>query len=210
MVGPIMFNPDVFVEFGGLPSATAIGDAAKRPSTPIEAVGPTTPADAASQFGASDAGDYFYKVVGINRYGKSAPLTVTGPVTVAAGDKVTFGIGDGATLPTAYEIYRTAKNGAVGTAKLAFTIARTGATTTLNDFNGDLPGTSTAFLIQQNIEFFGFKQLAPFVKIPLATIDTSIRWMQLLYGALTVYAPGKAVMYKNVGRAPASVGGGGA
>jgi hypothetical protein len=33
--------------------------------------------------------------------------------------------------------------------------------------------------------------------------------MQLLYGALTVYAPGKAVLLKNVGRATASVGGGG-
>jgi hypothetical protein len=210
MVGPIMFNPDVFVEFGGLPSAVAVGDAAKRPSTPTEAVAPTTPVDAASQFGANDAGDYFYKAVGVNRYGKSAPLTISGPVTVAAGDKVTFGLGDGAVLATAYEIYRTAKNGLVGTAKLMFTTARTGATTTINDFNSDLPGMSTAFLIQQNIEFFAFKQLAPFVKIPLATIDTSIRWMQLLYGALTVYAPGKAVLLKNVGRATASVGGGGA
>lgn len=209
MVGPIMFNPDVFVEFGAVPGA-AVGDAAKRPSTPIEAVAPTTPVDALSKFGASDAGDYVYKVVGVNRYGKSAPLTISGPITVAAGDKVTFGIGDGATLATCYEISRTAKNGASATAKFMVTVARTGATTTFNDYNDDLPGTSSAFLIQQNLEFFGFKQLAPFVKIPLATIDTSIRWMQLLYGALTVYAPAKAAIFKNVGRAPGSVGGGGA
>jgi hypothetical protein len=210
MVGPIMFNPDVFVEFGNVPNAAAVGNAATRPSTPTESTAPTTPVDALSQFGAADAGDYFFKVVAVNRFGKSAPLTITGPVTVAAGDKVTFGVTEGAVAPTAYEVYRTRKSGAVGTAKLMFTTARTGAATTINDFNADLPGTSKAFLIQQNVEFFAFKQLAPFVKIPLATIDTSIRWMQLLYGAPTVYAPGKAVIFKNVGRAPSSVGGGGA
>lgn len=209
MVGPIMFNPDVFVEFGGPANTTAIGDAAKRPGTPTEDVAPATPADPASQFGPADAGDYEYKVVAINRYGKSAPLQLTGAVTVAAGDKVTFSIGDGAVVGTAYEVYRTRKDGAVGTELLAFTVPRSGDPTAIEDFNADLPGTSQAFLIQQNIEFFSFKQLAPFVKIPLATIDTSIRWMQLLYGALTVYAPGKAAIYKNVGRAPGSVGGGG-
>ena len=86
------------------------------------------------------------------------------------------------------------------------TVARAGATTPVVDLNADLPGTSKAFLVQQNLEFFSFAQLAPFVKIPLATIDTSVRWMQLLYGALKVYAPGKAVIYKNVGRALGSSG----
>jgi len=210
MVGPIMFNPDVFVEFGGAPSASAVGPAAKIPATPTEGAAPTTPADPASQFAAADAGDYRYKVVAVNRYGKSAPLTMTGPVTVAAGDKVTMGVTEGAPAPTAFELYRTKVDGAAGTELLALSAARTGATTTIDDFNADLPGTSQAFLIQQNVEYFSFKQLAPFVKIPLATIDTSIRWMQLLYGGLTVYAPGKSVMFKNVGRAAGSVGGGGA
>lgn len=211
MVGPVLFNPNVFIEFGGPASATAVGDSAKRPATPTEAVAPTTPPAAGSQFAAADAGGYRYKVVAVNRYGKSAPLAINSgsPVAVVAGDEVTFGLGDGATAGTAYEIYRSPKDGAAGTERLMTTIARTGATTTVNDLNADLPGTSHAFLIQQNVEFFSFKQLAPFVKIPLATVDTSIRWMQLLYGALTVYAPGKAVIYKNVGRAPGSVGGGG-
>jgi len=209
MVGPIMFNPDVFIEFGAVASASAVGDAAKRPATPTLGVAATTPVDATAQFGAADAGDYRYKIIAVNRYGKSAPLAV-GPVTVAAGDKVTFGITEGSPAPTCYEVYRTAVDGAAGTEKLAFTTARTGATTTINDQNAYLPGCSSAFLIQQNVEFFSFKQLSPFSKIPLATIDTSIRWMQVLYGAPTVYAPGKAVIYRNVGRSPGSVGGGGA
>lgn len=210
MVGPVLFNPDVFIEFGGAPSATAVGDAAKRPATPTESAAPTTPVDATALFAASDAGSYRYKAVAVNRYGKSAPLTMTGPVAVAAGDHVTMGITEGSPGATMYEIYRSPKDGAAGTELLQFTVARAAAATTVIDRNFDLQGTSQAFLIQQNVEFFAFKQLAPFVKIPLATVDTSIRWMQLLYGAPTVYAPGKAVIFKNVGRAPGSVGGGGA
>ena len=209
MVGPVMFNPDVFVDFGAAPSATAIGSAASRPSTPTEDSAPAA-SGTGSQFAASDAGDYEYQVVAINRYGKSVPLDLTGPVTVALGEQVDFDIGYGAVAPTALEIYRSDKDGAIGTSKLLTTTAFPTDPTTFTDVNADVPGTSTAFLIQQNVEFFSFKQLAPFVKIPLATIDTSIRWMQLLYGGLTVYAPGKAVLYKNVGRAVGSVGGGGA
>lgn len=208
MVGPIMFNPDVFIEFGSTPSG-AIGDAAKRPGTPTEDVAPAAGAGT-SQFTAADAGDYEYRVVAINRYGKSATLDLTGPVTVAATQQVTFSIGYGSPVPTAFEVYRSVKDGAIGTSKLMMTVAATADPTVITDTNAYLPGTSTAFLIQQNVEFFSFKQLAPFVKIPLATIDTSIRWMQLIYGAPTVYAPGKSVIYRNVGRAVGSVGGGGA
>ena len=211
MVGPVMFNPDVFIEFGDVPSSSAIGPSATRPSAPTENSAPNAATgDATAKFIASDAGDYYYKVVAVNRYGKSAPLAMTGPVTIAAGKKCVMTVADGGVTGTAFEVYRSSKGGALTTCKLAFTVARSGATTVITDRNWYIPGTSTAFLIQQNIEFFGFKQLAPFVKIPLATVDTSIRWMQLLYGAPTVYAPGKSVMFLNVGRASGSVGGGGA
>lgn len=209
MCGPVMFNPDTFVEFGGPVPAAAVGDASKRPSVTTVSVAIAAGANAASQFIASDAGDYRYSVISRNRYGTSVALSL-GPVTVAAGDQVTFTVADGAVLATCYDIYRSAKDGAATTNRFMTTIARSGATTAFIDRNANLPGTSQAFLIQQNLEFFSFKQLAPFSKIPLATVDTSVRWMQLLYGAPTVYAPGKAVIYKNVGRAYASVGGGGA
>lgn len=204
--GPIKFNPDVFVQFGPLVGTGTVGNAAQIPSTLTESVAPAAAPAAGSQFIATDAGDYNYKARAINRYGKSAPLAMTGPVTVAAGDSVTMTFADGATAGTAIEIYRTDKDGAAGTERLMTTIARSGATTAFEDKNENLPGTSKAFLVQQNLEYFSFKQLAPAVKIPLATIDTSIRWMQLLYGAPTVYAPGKSVIYKNVGRASGSSG----
>lgn len=203
--GPIRFNPDVFLQFGGV-SGAAVGNAAKIPGTPTESVAPATASDSASQFAASDAGNYYYKVHAINRYGRSAALSLTGPVAVAAGEKVTFTVADGSPAGTAFEIYRTNKDEATGNERLMVTVARSGATTAITDLNARIPGTTTAFLVQQNLEFFAVKQLAPHVKIPLATIDTSIRWMQLLYLALTVYAPGKGLLYRNVGRAPGSSG----
>jgi hypothetical protein len=48
----------------------------------------------------------------------------------------------------------------------------------------------------------GWKQLAPFTKIPLATVDLSYRWMQVLYGALQLKAPRHCFRIFNVGRDP--------
>jgi hypothetical protein len=203
--GPIKFNPDLFIQFGPLVGTGSVGPAAKIPSTPAESVAPAA-SGTGSQFIATDAGDYRYKCRAINRYGKSAPLTLTGPVTVAAGEEVTMTVADGSTAGSAFEFYRTDVDGAAGTERLMETVARSGATTAYTDDNSELPGTSRAFLIQQNLEYFSFKQLAPAVKIPLATIDTSIRWMQLLYGAPVVYAPGKSAIFKNVARAAGSSG----
>jgi hypothetical protein len=205
--GPIRFNPSTFIEFGALSTNTpAAGPAAKRPSTPTESVAPAAGAHASSEFVASDAGDYNYSVHAINRYGRSAALAMTGPVTVAAGDRVTMTVADGATAGTAFEIYRSSKDGAAATNRYMFTQARSGATTQLIDYNSYLPGTSWAYLIQQNLEYFSWKQLTPHFKIPLATIDTSIRWVQGVYGTPTIYAPGKSLLIKNIGRAPGSSG----
>ncbi|MBT8428384.1 MAG: hypothetical protein KJN79_00585 [Gammaproteobacteria bacterium] len=177
--GPVKFSPDLFIQFGPLVGTGSVGGA-NIPAVLTESVAPAAAPAAGSVFIATDAGDYRYKARAINRYGKSAPVTMTGPVTVASGDSVTMTFADGATAGTAIEVYRTDKDGAAGTERLMTTIARSGATTAFEDKNENLPGTSKAFLIQQNLEYFSFKQLAPAVKIPLATIDTSIRWMQLL------------------------------
>lgn len=209
--GDVRFQPDVFITDGGA-VRSATGDAAKRPGTPTISTGPTTPADGASQFEADDAGDYFYKVVAVNRYGRSAAVDlVAGPtaVTVAAGDKVTFGVTpSGALTVDYYIVYRTKKDGASGTERQILRVANGAGAgeQVIDDYNAFLPGTTSAFLFQQNLENMSFKQLAPMVKIPLATIDARIRWMQLLYGVPVLYTPGKNVLYINVGRAAGYVG----
>jgi hypothetical protein len=207
--GDVRFNPDVFITDGG-GATSALGSAAKRPGAPTPGA-VTTPADAASKFEADDAGDYFYTAQAVNRYGRSAPVdVVAGPtaVTVAAGDKVTFTLTPGAgELPDWYEIFRTKKDGATGSERLVLRVPSVGAgATTINDFNDNLPGTTIALLLQQNLESLSVKQLAPMVKIPLATVDTSIRWAQVIYLVPVMYAYGKNLLFKNIGRAEGYVG----
>lgn len=200
--GPIAFQPDVFVPNGPRETAptTGSGNASKRPLTPTISAAPTAAANAASKFVADDAGTYIYQVTAVNKYGESAPLRLpaAGTVTVASGDRVSMTVADGGQGTTGYKLYRTKKGET--TQLFLRSIARSGASQVITDDNQDLPGTSKAWLNQMNMEGLSFKQLAPFSRIPLATIDTSIRWMQILYGAPTVYAPGKFVRFINVGR----------
>lgn len=208
--GNVLFEPNVFINDGGAPNAAAIGDSTKRPGTPTIDVAATTPPHASSQFGADDAGAYWYKVVACNRYGRSIPVDVGGgAISIAAGDEMTFGAKPGgANTVSWYELYRSEVGGADGTERLISKTANAAGTgaQTIQDLNASLPYTSSGFLFQQNLECMSFKQLAPMVKIPLATIASSIRWMQLLYGVPVLYTPGKVVLINNIGRASGYVG----
>ncbi|MCH9836986.1 hypothetical protein K0U83_15070, partial [bacterium] len=73
------------------------------------------------------------------------------------------------------------------------------------DLNADIPGTSKGFVLQQNQRSFSWSQLLPMTRIPLAAIDTSIRWSQVLYGAVKMSSPARTVVIKNIGRAPGSL-----
>ncbi len=203
--GDIMFEPDVFISPTAALPAAAVGAASgtqARPASPAFTAQPAAAANAASLFTADDAGDYFYQIVAVNRYGQSAAVSAAAAVTVDAGERVTFTITDQADA-TYYKIFRTEADGAASTAREIARVANTGsAVTTVTDDNLALPNTSSAYMFQMDIDNMSFKQLAPMVKVPLATIDTSIRWQQLIYGAPAVYTPGRNVIFRNVGRAP--------
>jgi hypothetical protein len=202
--GRINLHDHVFIQPGREGRAAGLGKTNRRPNVPTISVAPAAAADAASQFGAGDAGTYFYRVVAGNKYGLSAPVN-TASVAVVAGDHVTFTIADGGQDTTFYEIYRTAAGGAVGTALLITRVPRTGATQVFTDLNADIPGTSKGFVLMQNTRSFSWSQLLPMTRIPLAAIDTSIRWAQVIYGAIKMYTPTKNVIIKNIGRAPGSL-----
>lgn len=203
--GDIQFQPDVFIDDGGLASATAVGDSTKRPATPT--VGASADSgDATALFGADDAGSYYYKVVACNRYGKSAPVSVDSgsAVTVDAGDAVTFTMTPGSAVAVSwYEVFRSKKSGTLATARLILRVTNAGGAGTqlITDKNWSLPYCTNSYMFQQNADCMSVKQLAPMLKIPLATIDSSIRWQQLVYLAPVLYAPGRVVMFKNVGLA---------
>jgi hypothetical protein len=211
--GDVMFEPNTFITDGGAPSAAATANtdvSSLIPGSPTIATAVTTPVDAASQFGADDATTYSVWVVAHNDYGHSAAVVVATNEAVAAGDSITFGV-EPAAGPTTkwYQVYRTPKGKTgIGNARLVARIANAAGSgeTTITDLNAVIPGTTEAYMWQQNVEAMAWKQLAPFLKIPLATIDASIRWMQLVYGVPVMYLPGRFVRYYNIGRAPGSLG----
>jgi hypothetical protein len=203
--GRVNLHDHVFITEGQLALAAGLGKTDRRPLPPTITVPPAAGATPGSQFIAADIGTYVYRVVAGNRFGLSVPVNtaVVGPI--AAGDGITFTVADGGQDTTFYEIYRVAPGLAVGTAKLMVRVPRTGATQVITDLNADIPGTSKGFVLMQNQRSFSWTQLLPMTRIPLAAIDTSIRWAQVLYGAIKMYTPAKNVVIKNIGRAAGSL-----
>ncbi len=202
--GPVKLQPNVFIRFGEAPNATAQGDAARRPGAPTQNAA-LAAAGSGSQFSSADAGTYRYRVVGVNEYGKSVPVNMTGGIAVSATQNVTFSINDGSPVAKYYEIHRTAAGGAVGTATFMMKVARdSSGVTTVTDSNAYIQGTGTVYLIQQNREFNKFNRLLRFMKVRLGLVDSSYRFMLLLYGNLVVHSPNKGMRFINVGRADRS------
>ncbi len=195
--GLIALNPDVFLRSGrnnGVKIAPVAATSTQAPNAPAALSSAAAGTD--SKFVAADAGDYFYQVTAVNRYGESAPFNLAVAQTIAATEHVTLTITDGDPgSTTGYNIYRGTLGGVVGTCKL---VVRVPVAATWVDYNYYLPGTSKAYLVQSNLQNYSFRQLAPMIKIPLATIAASIRWMQLLYGTPIVYAPHKNIIFINV------------
>ena len=200
--GKIKIVEDVFLDESRPPYANGMGNANKRPLPPV--VGAlTSPVDAAGKFAAADAGTYIYKIVAANRYGRSAPVETAG-IAVAQGDRVDIPVTDGGQGTSYYIVYRTQKDAAGSTATEVFKVARTGASQTIADLNAYLPDTSDVYGMEMLEETIQWRKLAPFTKIPLATVDTSIRWMQILYGTVQVRRPTHLFLLINVGRDPNS------
>ncbi len=207
--GDIEIVPDVFIDDGGSVPSAAVGDASKRPATPTITTALTSPANASSQFTADDEGSYYLYVVAVNKYGQSAPVAVNAvAAAVVAGDKFTFGVTPGAGPSVSYfKVYRSTKDGATSTCRQILRVANAAGMgeSTINDYNANIPGTYKAFMFQLNSQNMEFKQLAPMIKIPLGTVDASIRWMQLLYGMPVLFTPRHNVIFKNIGRSADAV-----
>ncbi len=101
----------------------------------------------------------------------------------------------------AYRVYRTPDGEtAVTTAQLVTIVPKPSAgAITYRDRNWWIPGAGMSTMIQRNLQNISVRQLAPMLKIPLATVAASIRWMQLLYWTLILYSPKKNILYINVG-----------
>ena len=206
--GLINLKGNIFLRSGknnSVKSPPASASATRAPVTPSQTTVVAGGPFAASLFGASDVGLWRWRVASVNRFGESAASTSTTASIAAAGDNITITItngADSADVTTGYNIYRSLVAGGVaGTEQFMTQVPRIGAaaTTVFTDNNRFLPNTSRAYLKQMNLQAISFRQLAPMMKIPLATIALSIRWAMLLYGMPIVYATRKFVIYDNVG-----------
>lgn len=200
--GDIRLNPDIFIPDSKVAADAAVGKSSLRPAAPTigTVTAPTYAGANTTYWGTSDAGDYLYQVIAGSRYGRSFRAQAGAAVTVAANDQVSIPVTDNGPDTSYYEVLRSDKDGAATTCRTIFRVPRTGSTQTIVDLNRFLPNTSKGYLLSQNREVLKFKQLAPYTKIPLATIDTSIRWMQILYGALQLMKPRYNGMFINVGK----------
>lgn len=179
-------------------------------TTPVAVV-----SDALTRF-ADGAGDYFYAVAPINRYGEGAlTLLSATAISVATTESVVlkFADGGGNYPATGYVIYRSIKDAPnspttikfypvfqVSAAQLATgydTVSP--AANIIGDRNRHLSNTEQAFLVQGDEEVISFKQLAPLMKMDLAQLSPATRFMILLYGTPQLYAPKKMTRFINIG-----------
>lgn len=213
--GQIGLNHDVF--FRKLPSrnSNSAATSLKAPATPVwDGSNPATvvPSVSGSKFTTADAGNVYYAVSAINRFGESAlAIYSTSAAAVVAGCAVDlkFTAGVGTNAATAFRIYRTKAGGTatgefypvfeVSTAEL--TAGYDGASTGLvRDMNHFLPDCDQAMLLQFDNEVVEFAQLAPLMKMDLAVLSPAFRFMILLYGTPFLYAPKKMVRIVNIGK----------
>lgn len=198
----IEFVNNVFLKPQGAPLATAQKGS---PATPTLGATPITvnPDSSSGTIGQMDANTYYYWISARNSNGEGTPVYV-GSATTTTGKQVDMVINRVVSDPVAksYKVYRGTVNDSTK-ALFAFEVADAGSgtTQTITDRNLDRPGTDMAFLIDNDPEnVLCFKQLAPLMKLPLARISASERFMILLYGMLMVYNPRRVVVLKNIGK----------
>jgi len=189
------YEPDVFLRPNEAP--LTVKSAEKAPSTPTIAAAAIAAADVTSGKTFANATNVKYVVVAVNKYGESAGSTaVTVAIPEGGQGQVTITPAVGSD-EVGYKIYRA--DSATGDPLFIKRIARADAATTVfKDENLDIPGTGRMLLMYDDVTNNCFKQLVPFIKIPLAVVDASIRWMQLLYGTPIYSTPRKNVLIKNI------------
>ena len=212
--GQIGLNHDVFFKKQPSKSAASAATSTKAPATPVwDSSSPATvkPTIAGSKFASTDAGNVYYAVSAINRFGESKLAIHSTAVAAVAGCAIDlkFAAGVGTNTATAFRIYRTKVGGsATGEFYPLFEVSVSELTAgydgasagVARDMNHFLPDCEQAMLVQFDNEVIEFAQLAPLMKMDLAVLSPAFRFMILLYGTPFLYAPKKMVRFVNIGK----------
>lgn len=185
------FKPSLFNRPRKAPLASAISATAAPTVANL-----TSPADAASEFTASDVGTYSYKVSSVYSDGETLPsAAISG--AVAAGDKVQIEISYTGS-PLYFNIFRAPVGTAAGWEFIGRRAPGVSGSAQDVDFNSMLPGSARAYLLMHDPDVLVWKQLGSMIKYDLAVTDTSYKWLQLLYGTPLIMAPRKNVILENL------------
>lgn len=156
-----------------------------------------SPADAASEFGSTDAGTYGYKISLVYGDGETV-ASAEASTAVASGDKVTVEISYSGS-PLYANVFRSGKDAAGSAWEFIGRIALLASGSAHNiDYNSIVPGSAKAYLLMHDTDALCWKQLGSMIKYDLAVTDTSYKWLQLLYGTPLVSAARKHVIAKNL------------
>ncbi len=148
-----------------------------------------------------DAGTYDYAFVAANKFGCAAAFEIVG-TAVTSDQIVTFTVADNGSPAgqeaSSIEVYRKLTS-ETGLENYKFLASYAIGDTKVDD-GSEIPGTSYAFIIDWNFkQVIQFKQLLPMMKMPLATVTDSLRWLQKQYAVPILKNPNKVVVLKNVG-----------
>lgn len=202
--GAVDFNPDLFIQKTKPLSPNGTGGI-KAPTAPASLTAEVSTTTTGAEFGKSGAGKYKYAVTACNRFGESVPveatqLALTSEDLVKGVDLTITNSGSMTVAPEYFNIYRSEKDGnqmyKIMSVPAKSTVAS--GTTTARDIDEIMPNTCTAFMGEFTPEVIAFKQLAPIMKMNLATLGPCIRWMILLYGVPVLYAPKKWMKFTNI------------
>lgn len=223
--GAMELNPDVFIQ--KLPTPPAAATSPNAPATPTSIASAVNTGVTTGNFnkGApSGSNDYNYVVTAANRFGESAPTAIqVANTTISQAQKdalramtltITNAGSIGSFPPEYFRIYRTAplSVGSVPTSLSAFSLIMSipttsqtaSATITATDNNFLLPFTAIAYMGEMTPSVLTFRQLLPMMRLDLAVLSPSYRWMILLYGVPVLFAPKKWLRYINVGQLQAN------
>lgn len=209
--GRIGLNHDIFMRKNPSKNAKSAATSTKAPTKPTWTGATVENAIEGSKFYGVDAGNVYYAVSAINRFGESDLAIYTTPAAAVAGCAIDlqFTDGGGVNKATSYRVYRTKLGGTQDSEFYPlFDVSLDdlsrgydgGAPTKVRDMNRFLPDTDQSALFQFDNEVIEFAQLAPLMKMDLAVLSPAYRFMILMYGTPLLYAPKKMVRFVNIGR----------
>ena len=199
---------DVFNSEGAAPDVSSVAGVPGG-TTPLTLAAPTINVDTNSRFGAGDVGNYYYAVSPLNQFGPSTAIN-SAVAAAVSGSNVSINITQfPVPAATAFKVYRSQKNattaGTSGSACLyAFTVSLAtvqAASNCIIDENTDLPGTSSAYILNLNPVYNAIEwvQFLPMMKFDLYPTNAAVYpFLMLLFGSMALKKPQQHIRIKNI------------